>query len=202
MATLVKIKGLDRGDAVSRSSTSRVTANNGFRVPDGRFTQDLGGVAASKTIGTGNAAVTVTANWKGASGNNIQYGQVVSGTNTAFSIVVTYAANTGYPTITVNAATDGGGLSTTTAATAAAAINADPVASQYITAAAGGTGASVIVAGAAAALTSGADNATPNLQAVNLVANSKNIVVVDLDDPTTRKLLRRNNGRFVSLGQP
>jgi hypothetical protein len=39
-------------------------------------------------------------------------------------------------------------------------------------------------------------------QAPFVLVNSKNTVVVDLDDGPTLRLLRRNSGRFVSLGQP
>lgn len=197
MTTLVKLAGLDRGDALSRASTGRVTANTGFRVASGTFKQDIGAgsVKAFLTIGAGNAGVTYTANWAGASGNGIQVAHVTGGTATP-AITVTYAAGTGLPTIT---ATQTGAV---TAATVQAAVNADPVASQYVTATLPGTGASAFTAAAAAPLATGANGTVPNLQPVYFNVNSSAKVVVDVDDTTTRKMLRRNTGRFISLGQP
>jgi hypothetical protein len=210
MATLLKIRGLDRASSSSdvsattgASSMSLSKGARGFRIKWGLGTQQrgTGGVAGALTIGAANAAVTYTANWPGTVGNNVKVAHVVAGNNTAFSIVVTIEAATGKPIITVNAATDGGGLSTTTATVAAAAVNNHPVASQYVSAVAGGTGASVITAAAAAALTGGT-NGAGSAEPIYLSANSVSPVTIDIDDPQTARSLRRNVGRFVSLGQP
>lgn len=207
MATLLKIRGLDRGDAVSRTAAGSVVAGKGFRVPSGNLTQVVGATGAVRGVlarGAGNAAVTYTANWFGASGNNVQVAHVAQAGTLPRSIVVTYAASTGYPTITVNPATTAGAINAgETADVIAAAVNADPVASQYVTAtsAAAGT-ATTVTAAAAAPLATGADGTLGTTQALYFIANSRTLVVVDLDDTTTRKMLRRNTGRYVSLGQP
>lgn len=107
--------------------------------------------AASKTIGTSNAAVTYTAPlFRGASGNSLRVAHVIAGANTPLSVVVS-----GHD-ITVNVATNGSSVATSTATQVAAAVNASVAASDLgVTAAAGGTGASVVVAGALANFTGG-----------------------------------------------
>jgi hypothetical protein len=176
----------------------------GFRVRWGLGNQvrGTGQVQAAKTIGAANAAVTATANWPGAVGNNIQFGIVVAGGTVARSIVTTIQAATGQPIITVNPATTTGVVNGTETATAiAAAINNDPTASQYVTATAGGTGVTIVVAGAAANLTGGTDGAG-TAEPIYLAVNSAAPVVVDIDNQQTVRSLRRNAGQFVSLGQP
>lgn len=210
MATLLKIRGLDRATSTSdvsattgSSSMAMSKGGRGFRVRWGIGQQQrgTGAVNASLTIGTSNAAVTYTANWPGTVGNTIQVAHVVTGTNSR-SIVVTTAANTGRTIITVTAATTAGAANgTETATNIAAAVNNDPVASQYVTAAAGGTGASVVVAAGAANLTAGA-NGAGSAEPIYLSANSAAPVVVDVDDQQTVRQLRRAAGRYVSLGQP
>lgn len=211
MATLLKIRGLDRAtstsdvSATSGASSMSLSKNaRGFRVRWGlgQAVRGTGGVQASKTIGTVNAAVTYTANWPGTVGNNIQTAHVVAGGSVARSIVTTIQAATGQPIITVNPATTTGTVNGTETATAiAAAVNNDPIASQYVTATAGGTGASIIVAGGASNLTAGA-NGAGTAEPIYLGANSAGPVVVDVDDQFTVRSLRRNAGRYVSLGQP
>jgi len=198
MATVVKIRGLDRADGGGSATGG---SYRGFKVKSALGPSVTGGtsVAATKTIGTSNAAVTYTAKIGGTRGNNIQVAHVVSGNNTPLSVVTTYATTTGYPTVTVNAATDGGGLSTTTATAAAAAVNADAVAAQFVSAAAGGTGASVIVAGAAGALSSGA-NGTGTSEPFYQSVNARTTVLADVDDQVTVRTLKRNANRWISLG--
>lgn len=195
MTTLVKIRGLTRENAANTGGL----VSRGFRVRAALGQKSDTGTAATKTIGTSNAAVTYTAKYGGAAFNNVQIAHVVAGNNTAASVVTTYATGTANPTITVNASTDGGGLSTLTATAAAALVNADAVASSYVTATAGGTGASVIVAGAAGALTGGADGTGSNSPFFVRVSGYST-VVVDIDDPQNTRSLARNPKGWISLG--
>lgn len=107
--------------------------------------------AASRTIGTTNAAVTYTAAlWRGVGGNSARVAHVVAGANTPLSVVV---SGRDY---TVNLATNGSSVATSTAAQVAAAFNATVAATDNgIVASLPGTGASVAVAGALAPLTGG-----------------------------------------------
>jgi len=108
--------------------------------------------AASKTIGTGNSLLKVEAKVAGAAGNSKQFGIIVSGNNTAFSIVVTSSS------VTINSATDGGGLATTTVDHAIAALYQNSTFRDNFIASTTGNGSGVLVAGALANLTGGADS--------------------------------------------
>jgi hypothetical protein len=108
--------------------------------------------AASRTIGTSNAAVTYSLPvWRGASGNTWRVAHVIpGGAGAALSVVVSGRD------VTINGATAAAGVSSSTAAQVAAAVNANVALSDAgFTATAGGTGASPIVAGAIANLTGG-----------------------------------------------
>jgi hypothetical protein len=108
--------------------------------------------AASRTIGTSNAAVTYSLpTWRGASGNTWRVAHVIpGGAGAALSVVVSERD------VTINGATAAAGVSSSTAAQVAAAVNAQTaLTDQGFTATAGGTGASPIVAGAIANLTGG-----------------------------------------------
>jgi hypothetical protein len=108
--------------------------------------------AASRTIGTSNAAVTYSLPvWRGASGNTWRVAHVIpGGAGAALSVVVSGRD------VTINGATAAAGVSSSTAAQVAAAVNANVALSDAgFRAAAGGTGASPIVAGAIANLTGG-----------------------------------------------
>jgi hypothetical protein len=188
MATLVKIKGIDRGPSAVGSDL----ATRGFRVPAGLGQQFPSGVKASYTP-TANTQ-TYTANYGGTYGNNFRV-QTAVGT---LAVSVSYAASTGYPTVLVTAP-----ATATLAANQAvvAAVNAHAEASQYVTASVAGTGAAAHAVVAATALSGGTDVGTG--QAIfRLVNNKVGPVIVDVDDPATAKVLRRNGYRFVSLGQP
>lgn len=202
MATVVKIRGLDRGKAAASDGSATGGSFRGFKVKSALGPSVTGGtsVAANLTIGAGNAAVKYTSKVGGAAGNNIQVAHVdPAGNNVALSVVVTYSATTGYPVITVNGATDGASALTSTATQVAAAVNASAEASQFVTASLPGTGASVITAAAAAPLASGA-NGTGTSEPFYQSVNNKTTVLVDIDDPVTVRTLRRNNNRWVSLG--
>lgn len=145
MATLVKIRGLDRSaGAVIGTGSGQDMINRGFRIPSGQGQEYLSGYKASEivgTVGAPNAAVKYTAKSGGAWGNNVKVVQnAPSGSSTVISTA--YAATTGYPTVTITPST------TDTAATLVAKVNADPMASQYVVASLVGTGASAPVASA------------------------------------------------------
>lgn len=119
-------------------------------------------VAASLTLGTGNAAFTVTADEQGVPGNSISVTVVVAGNNTTADVIVVGNA------ITVRSATNGSGTATTTAAQAVDLVNNDPAAKLLVTASlpTSSTGASVIVAAASANLTGGAAAGAADYQPV------------------------------------
>jgi hypothetical protein len=184
MPTLVKIKGLDRGpSAVGGDLLAR-----GFRVPS-NSQQFPAGVKASRTPTA--ATQTYTANYGGTFGNSISLTTVVG----TLGVAVTYAANTGAPTITVTAP-----ATATLAANQAvvAAVNAHPEASQFVTASVAGAGTTAHAATGPAALAGGTDVGTG--QAIYRNVGSKALVVVDVDNAETAKMLRRNAGRYISLG--
>lgn len=117
--------------------------------------QDIldGAVAASTTRGTGNAALTITANTTGTGGNSIRYAHVVPSTANA-TLSVTVSGND----ITVNVATGAtAGTATSTASQVVAAVNASAAAAALVTASLGTSdGTGIVSASAMAALTGGA----------------------------------------------
>src|SRR6476469_182267 len=183
MATLLKVRGLDRGSQVVGGDI----APRGFRVNSGLGQQFPSGVKASLTP-TANS-VTFTSNYAGTYGNNFRITTVVG----SLAVSTAYAAGTGFPTITVTAP-----ATATLAANQAivAAVAADPQASQLVTASVAGTGAAANAAAGPTNLAGGTDVGTG--QPIVRVANNKTIVIVDVDDPATAKALRRNAGRWVS----
>jgi hypothetical protein len=188
MATLLKIRGLDRGTA---SGDSPVVARRGFRVPSALGKQFLSGVKASLTP-TANTQ-TYTAKYGGTWGNSVRI-QTATGT---LAVSVSYAASTGVPTILVTAPA----TATLAANTAVVnAVNAHAEASQLVTASIAGTGAAAHAVVAATALSGGTDVGTG--QSIYVRTNQSATALVDADDPATAKMLRRNAGRFISLGQP
>jgi hypothetical protein len=106
-------------------------------------------VRASRTIGTGASGLILYWGTAGTAGNSKTCSIVVTGNNTAFSIVVTTSA------VTINSATDGGGIATTTVNEAIAALYADAVfiANWDARPLAAGTG--ILIAGGSANLTGG-----------------------------------------------
>jgi len=197
MATIVKIKGLERGSAPGDGSAT-AGSYRGFRVPVGNLgTNYLGGtsVKANLTIGTLTNGVVYTSKIGGAAGNNIEVAVVSSGGGSAvLSVVTTYAATTGYPTITITAG------SATAASALVTAVNADATASQYISAAPFSTGAGTTLAAAAAAPLENGDNGTGTAEIFALKVTNKAPVLVDVDDPKVQRVLKRNPGRYISLG--
>jgi hypothetical protein len=185
MATLVKIRGLDRGPQVVGGDM----APRGLRVNSGLGQQFPSGVKASLTP-TANTQ-TYTALYGGTYGNNIRVATAVG----TLGVTVAYTAATGQPTITVTAP-----ATATLAANQAvvAAVNAHPEASLYVVASVNGTGAAAHAAVGAANLTGGTDVGTG--QPIVRLLNNRATIVVDVDDPATAKALRRNAGRWVSLG--
>lgn len=104
-------------------------------------------VAASRTIGSGNAALTFTAVTPGAAGNDISVIVLAAGTA---------AVDVDGHEITITPAT---GAPTATAV--AAQINADEAASLLVSVAAGGTGASNVATQSEVQLQNGADQIVP-----------------------------------------
>lgn len=108
------------------------------------------GAKASKTIGTVNQQLKVLAKTAGTAGNSKTFGIVVSGNNTAFSIVVTPTS------VLINSATDGSAAATTTVLQAIAALYANADFDANFDATVGtGNGSGVLVAGASGVLSGG-----------------------------------------------
>lgn len=190
MATLLKIRGLDRDVASGESVPPR-----GFRVAS-QYKQAQGGSGTAKATLTPTAnSVKFDAKYAGAWGNNVR----VATASGSLAVAVSYAASTGHPTITVTAP-----ATATLAANQAivAAVNADPIASQFVTASVAGTGAAANAAVAAANLATGSDGTGASLYPIYIRVSGQQVQIIDIDNQETARNLRRNNGRFVSLGQP
>lgn len=108
------------------------------------------GTQASKTVGTSNQQIIILAKQAGTAGNSKTAAIVVSGTSTAFSIVVT--ANS----VTINSATDGGGSATTKVGFAISQLYLNSTFDANFQATTGvGDGSGVLVASASSALSGG-----------------------------------------------
>lgn len=192
MATIVKIRGLDRGDSVVASGTAMSSGDRGFRVKSGYGLQFPSGVKATATGGATTSGVTVTAKYGGTWANGHTFTLVAGGANHTVTIVVTFAATTGVPTYTYNAGT------LTTANELVTALNADPSFSSLYTAAplSTGVGTTLVSVGA---LASGTNVGTG--QSIYVPVQNKRTTLVDIDDSETSRTLRRNTNRFLSLGQ-
>lgn len=189
MATLVKLRGLDRGDSAIASGSALSTGIRGARVKSGFGQQFPSGVKATKAGGAGTSILTVTAKYGGtwANGHTVNVSQA-GGTVTGV-VTVTYGAGTGVPTWTVT------GTAATTSNQAAAALNADPGFSQLYTAAGSGTGTTLVSPGA---LATGTNVGTG--QNIYTQLNNRSTAIVDIDDAETARTLRRNFNRVISLG--
>jgi hypothetical protein len=202
MATILKLRGLDRGKSVVSDGSATGGSLRGFKVPSALGPSVTGGtsVRATLDIGTTTAGVKYTSKIGGVKGNSIQVAHLDNaGNNNPLLVTVAYAATTGAPTINVQLATDGAGTPNSTANQVVAAVNASAEASQFVTASALTTGAGTAVVGAAAALANGA-NGTGTSEPFYQNVNSKSTVLVDVDDQKTVRTLKRNANRFVSLG--
>lgn len=190
MATVVKIRGLDRADSGGSATGG---SYRGFKVKSALGPNITGGtsVRATLTPATGTGKVTVTSKIGGAAGNNIQFG-LAAASGSAEVVAVTYGSGTGYPTITVTPRSSG------TAAQVVAAVNADPVASQFVTASENTAGA--VGTNAAANLATGA-NGTGTSEPFYQSVNARTTVLADVDDQVTVRTLKRNANRWISLGQ-
>ena len=190
MATLVKIRGLDRGDSAVASGTAMSAGDRGFRVKSGYGQQFPGGVKATATGGLTTSGIVVTAKYGGtwANGHTVNVSQGGSGTGT---VTVSYGAGTGVPTYTVT------GAGTMTALNAVNALNADPGFSALYTAAPLSTGAGTTLV-SPGALASGTNVGTG--QQIYVPVNNKRTAIVDIDDAETARTLRRNYNRVISLG--
>lgn len=108
------------------------------------------GAKATRTVGTGNSALRITAKEYGTDGNAISFSVVVSGNNTPLTIGVVGNA------ITINAATGAGGAATSTVNDIVAALYATPAAVALVDSDnTAGDGTGVIAAASSAALSGG-----------------------------------------------
>jgi hypothetical protein len=183
MATLVKVKGLERDNA---AATGSIGPARGFRVASGYGLQFPSGVKATATVAS-TPTFTFTAKYGGTWANG--HAVTVATGGTAGAIAVAYAAGTGVPTFTIST---GGTLTVTQAV---AALNADSRFSQLYTAA--GTGAA-LTAGGTGTLAGGTNVGTG--QVIYVVLSSKGLMIVDVDDAQTQRTLRRGTNRYISLG--
>lgn len=193
MATLLKIRGLDRSQAAADGNAFK--SYRGFRVKS-PFQWAQGGTGTVKATLTITNQLAVTALQAGTYGNSITFATAVGGA--APSIAVTYATTTGNPTITVTAPATATLAANTLIVNA---INSDPLASQLVVAALAGTGAAANGA-TSAALATGSNGSNATLSPIYQKTHQNATVVVDVDDPYNVRALRRNTYRFVSLGQP
>lgn len=189
MATLVKIRGLDRGKSVVSDGSVTGGSYRGFRIPQGMGLYYPAGVKATLTP-TANTQ-SYTALYGGTYGNAIKV-QTATGT---LAVSVSYAAGTAVPTILVTAP-----ATATLAANQAvvAAVNAHAEASQWVVAAIAGTGAAAHAVVAATNLATGTNVGTG--QPIYQNVSTKVTSIVDVDDAATQKVLKRNQYRYISLG--
>jgi len=192
MATLVKIRGLDRGDSAVASGSALSRGIRGFRVKYAGVKQYPSGVKATATGGTSTNGMVVTAKYGGTWANGHTFTYAAGSADTNVSIAVTFAASTGVPTVTYTAGTNA------TVAQIVTALNANPfVASLYaVSSLTSGAGTSPVSPGA---LATGSDVGTG--QDIYVPVNNKATAIVDVDDAQTSRTLKRNTNRFVSLGQ-
>lgn len=191
MATLVKIRGLDRGNS---AGDSNVNAGRGFRLPS-PYSSAQGGTGTAKASYTPTAnVVTYTANYAGAYANSISIVHATGGAATPVVSVTYPTGGSSAPTITVT------GTAATTPQSVVTAVNANPLAASLLTASVAGTGAGTFAAVATTALSGGSDGSGATLTPIPVRTNQTTTVVVDMDNPAVAKLLRRNAGRFISLG--
>ena len=209
MAKLVLITGLQRGNAISYDTATASgiysvggedgpASVNGFRVKSAlgrQFSFDSTAVKATLTDG----GLTFTANYAGTYGNNITVDTALGGS--AITVVTTWAATTGYPTILITVP------SGTRADAAAQALNSDPVSTQLITASY--ASASALVTNiSATALATGTNGSTLDAEPPYGVAGEpiwirvtdKVTCVIDAQDRVTQRSLQRNHWRYISLG--
>jgi hypothetical protein len=197
MATVVKIRGLDRSNsnAVAGDGSATGGSYRGFKVPSTLGPTVTGGtsVKASLAVGSGTNGVTYTSKIGGVKGNDITI--VQSAAAGTFSVAVTYAASTGKPTITVVPKTG------ETINQLIAQVNADPAAAQFVTASPVSDGLGTTPATQAGAALANGANGTGTSEPFYQSVNSKSTVLVDLDDQKTVRNLKRNANRWISLGQ-
>lgn len=193
MATLLKIRGLERGDSAVASGSALSRGIRGFRVKSGYGLQYPAGVKATSSGGSGTSKVIVTAKYGGTWANNHVFTYASGGSAGAISIAVTFASSTGIPTVTY---TCGSGV---TAAQVVTALNADPFVAGLYTASLDSSGAGTTLV-SAGTLASGTDSGTG--QPIYVPVNNKATAVIDIDDAATARTLRRNYNRVVYLGQP
>lgn len=133
---------------------------------------------ATKTIGTSNQALTIKAKQAGSAGNSLQFGIVVGGVSTAFSIAFTPGVS-----VVITSATDGSSVATTTVDHAIEQLYATAGFSDTFDAVTTGNGTGVLVAGAAGVLSGGAEGAeifTTVAEISNLAGPKKNRSIIEV----------------------
>lgn len=105
--------------------TSLASAGAGCILRRGNGDSGSTAVRASRTMGAGNSALKIYWATGGTAGNSKTCSIVVSGNNTALSVVVDTSS------VTINSATNGGGAATSTVADIIAALYADSTFRQY-----------------------------------------------------------------------
>jgi hypothetical protein len=203
MATLVKLRGLQRGKSAVADGGPTGGSYRGFRIPVALGTAYAAGVKASLTtaLAGANNDLVFTAKSGGTWGNSIQVEYLnPGGANKTLAVSVVYASGTGLPKISVSLATDGASAISSTSASISAAVAADQLASQLVSVANAGadTGAGIVTALAATNLTGGTDVGVG--ERVYLPVTNKYNVVVDIEDAKVQRVLSRNRGRYFSLG--
>jgi hypothetical protein len=193
MATYVKLKGLARDSAIGDAGVMRgrgVRLRSPFKSAQG----GTGIVAASYTP-TANV-VTYTARYGGAWGNNVSVIHAVGGVATPVVTVTYPTAGSPNPTITVT------GTAATTPASVVTAVNAHPVAGSFVVASVAGTGAGTFAAVATTALSGGSDGSNSTLYPIHVRVTQAAgaVAVVDSDDPSVARKLRRDGNNLISLG--
>jgi len=188
MATLVKIKGLERDNP---AATGTVGPARGFRVASGYGLQFPAGVKATATGGATTNGMVVTAKYGGTWANGHTFTYAAGGANSNFVLTVAYAAGTGVPTYTYTAGT------LLTVAQIAALLQADARVGQLYTVAPLTTGAGTTPV-SVGALATGTNVGTG--QPIYVTMTSKGLMIVDVDDAQTQRTLRRSTNRFISLG--
>jgi len=197
MATLVKLRGLQRGVAAGSADVSPV-ARRGIRVKIANVPPPGGSGAVQATVLNGQTSagrVRVTAKAAGAWGNNLVFATSSAGALAAAGAITTSGATLTY-TIGINSGT-------TTGTALIAALAADPQFTalfQIPTASDAGFNAGAMTAHSTP-LTTGADGTSTPLQPLLAVLSNNVTLSVDVDDLYNAKALRRDKGvNFISLG--
>ncbi len=141
---------------------------------------------ATKTVGSGNSAVTVSALKPGETGNTYKIQFTNSGANQLLSVQWNVVAKR----VQVTLATDGNGVITSTATDVATAINATAIANTLMKATAGGTGLGLVAEVSETALAGGTGNG------LTVYINGASVT---LDDIVTNTVIKVKDANSVGI---